>query len=81
MAIASIIEHKHMIQNTSILAGATRIRGLMNRCIGSIGDLQKGQLGLGVVLSLIEHKAQTRCMQHLNSYVGRPSSTHIKQAI
>lgn len=66
VAIASIIVHTHMIQNTSILAGATRICGL-NRCIGSSRDLQKGQLGLGVVLSLMEHNAHTRCLQHLNS--------------
>ena len=80
-AIIISIVHKHVMQTMSILAGAMRIRCLMNRCMGSRGDLQKGQLGLGVVLSLMEHKAHTRCLQHLNSYVGRPSSTQIKQAM
>lgn len=80
-AIIISIVHKHVMQTMSILAGAMRIRGLIARCIASRGDLQKGQLGLGVVLSLMEHKAHTRCLQHLNSYVGRPSSTQIKQAM
>jgi hypothetical protein len=59
--------HKHMMQIVSNLAGAIRIFCLTKRWIGSSGALQNGQLGLGVVLSLIEHKAHTRCLQHLNS--------------
>jgi hypothetical protein len=66
-AMIMSIVHKHMMQIMSIFAGATRILGLTNLWIGSSGALQKGQLGQGVLLSFIEHKAQTRCLQHLKS--------------